>query len=507
MAWGISPRSTAVIPLGDYNAGYYLTLLYHAFQNLGWQINYFNHDGIIAYTPISWASYAEEVSVRIENGNALFKSECVGYQFFFYDYGKNEKNLRLLYGELEYVEYHLQNNLAETTQELMDSVPENQFMSMLNPPMGAKEQLRTFLSAFTPQKNYFVTPLLVLVNVAVYIVTFVTTVVALVLLMVKIAGTDHTINVQNVYLMLGFNHRAQVLHGEVWRLLTSIFLHFSFLHIAGNMIVLIYIGSLIEIKLGRRNYLLLYICCGICASMVSVMWNDAKVSGGASGAIFGLFGILLALLSTPFYDPAPKRALLISTGIFVAYNIIPVGKQIDHAAHFGGLIAGYLLGWLAYLGLKYSRQNLVMAGYVALTVLFTGMCIAFAPQYDYPRLQKLMVQHDSTLKKLNKCFYGKESLGMPHAERVTMLQQDAVPQLKKLANLATQIDGLTLPSKQKQIAHIRSAIMLQECTIFKLLQQEVQDDNYQEHRSEINGATSQINALRIKWGKIDDSEE
>lgn len=100
MAWGISPRKIAVIPLNEYNADHYLTLIYHAFINLGWHIGYFNRDGIIAYTNISWASYAEEVSVRIVNNQAIIKSECIGYQFLFTDYGKNEQNLELLYGEL-----------------------------------------------------------------------------------------------------------------------------------------------------------------------------------------------------------------------------------------------------------------------------------------------------------------------------------------------------------------------------------------------------------------------
>src|ERR1700712_786521 len=108
MAWGISPSKTTVIPLGEYNADHYLTLLYHAFNNLGWRIGYFDRDGIIGYTPISWESYAEEASARIVGNNVVIKSECVGYQMFFTDYGKNAKNMELLLnGEIEYVEYHL----------------------------------------------------------------------------------------------------------------------------------------------------------------------------------------------------------------------------------------------------------------------------------------------------------------------------------------------------------------------------------------------------------------
>jgi len=137
MAFGISPRKVITIPLGDYSADYYLTLLYHAFKNLSWRIGYFDRDGIIGYTPISLESYAEEVSARIVGNNVMIKSECVGYQFFFTDYGKNKKNLELLLnGEIEYVEYHLQENLHETTQQLIDSIPDNQFINLEDPPMG-----------------------------------------------------------------------------------------------------------------------------------------------------------------------------------------------------------------------------------------------------------------------------------------------------------------------------------------------------------------------------------
>ena len=61
-AWGISPYRKVTIPLEDYNPDHYLTLLYQAMLNRYWDIGYFDHDGIIAYTNISWASYSEEIS-------------------------------------------------------------------------------------------------------------------------------------------------------------------------------------------------------------------------------------------------------------------------------------------------------------------------------------------------------------------------------------------------------------------------------------------------------------
>lgn len=355
MAGGISPDRRVTIPLEDYNSDHYLTILYQAMVNMGWHIGYFDHDGIIAYTNISWESYSEEVSARIIDNSVVIKSECVGYQAFFTDYGKNRKNLDRLLDEITYTDFHLQGYLEQTTEELMSAVPEKQFLTLNDPPMAGKELLHGFFSPIIPRKKYFITPLLVIMNTIIFIVTM--TAIHLLISYANKSNLNHGENIfEKIYLLMGFSNRSQVLHGQVWRLVTNIFLHFSVLHLVGNMIVLVYIGSLIESKVGRWNYLMMYLFAGITASMVSVMWNGGAIAAGASGAIFGLFGILLALLSTNFYESSARKALLISTAIFVAYNIIPIGGGIDHAAHFGGLISGYLFGLIAYLGLNHKNQ-------------------------------------------------------------------------------------------------------------------------------------------------------
>lgn len=508
MAFGISPRKIVVIPLGDYDANHYLTLIYHAFNNLGWRISYFDKDGIIAYTNISWESYAEEVSVRIVNNHAVIKSECVGYQFFFTDYGKNAKNLELLLnGEIEYVEYHLKDNLQETTQELMDSVPENQFISLDDPPMGAKEKLRTFLSAFTPRQNYFVTPLLVLTNIAVFIVSMMALIITIIVVNFRLQQhlSSSIKSIDDIYLALGFSSRAQVLNGQVWRLLTNTFLHFSILHIAGNMVVLIYIGSLIESKLGRWNYLFMYLLAGICASITSIVWHDHGIAAGASGAIFGLFGILLALLSTDFYETNARRALLMSTAIFVGYNIIPKGGNIDHAAHFGGLLSGYVIGWIAYLGLKYQRRNLITISALTVTIIYTGLCIWLAPVYQLKELEHLTDETSRISDNLSADFY--KTYDLTRDERLAMFKRKALPEMDTLNGIAKKMVSITLPEKKKQVAQIQSKLILAECHLYQLLYKEFVDNDQVKYRDEINTTTQKINDLRVEWGNHDTSDE
>ncbi|TWR26410.1 rhomboid family intramembrane serine protease [Mucilaginibacter pallidiroseus] len=508
MAWGISPRKTAVIPLNNYNTDHYLTLLYHAFNSLGWHISYFDRDGIIGYTNISWQSYSEEISVRIIDDHAHVKSECVGYQMLFTDYEKNEKNLELLYNEITYIEFHLQHTLQTDTDELIASIPENQFVSFSNPPLGYKGKLKRFLSVFTPKPGYSVTPILVLANIAVFIISYVM-MLARVVAMLSVARerseTAPPINMEDIYLSFGFSNRAQVLNGDIWRLITSTFLHFSLLHIAGNMIALIYIGSLIESKLGRWNFLLLYLLTGLCASITSVVWHTSKIMAGASGAIFGLFGVLLALLSTNFYERNARRALLISTAIFVAFCIIPIGKHVDHAAHLGGVVSGYILGLLAYYGLQTQQRNFVAVAASAVAIVYTAACLMLAPAYQIKEYKEINRQTEKISSALIKDFYQTDSLNRD--ERLLLLKNSALLKMDTLHTLARKLSGLTLPKKQKEIAAIRSKIAMMECEVYKLVYQEFLEDDKLKYRTRIYNTTQKINDLRYKWGQIDDYTE
>ncbi|MCJ8210720.1 rhomboid family intramembrane serine protease [Mucilaginibacter sp. RS28] len=505
MAWGISPRKLEVVPLGAYSADHYLTLLYHAMQNMGWHISYFDHDGIIAYTNISWASYAEEVSARIRGNMVVIKSECVGYQGLFTDYGKNEKNLELLFGEIDVREVVLRAEMEESVQKLMDSVPENQFVQLADPPLAAKEDLRFLPDWFVPTKKYLVTPVLVYLNILAFIASSLAIAVSTIkFLNSKEIRYDDRSPIDDIYLAVGINGRTPVLHGEVWRLITGTFLHGGFMHLLGNMIVLVYIGSLIEWKLGRWNFLFLYLFTGIVASMTSVLWHTDGYALGASGAIFGLFGILLALLSTDFYERNARRALLISTGIFVAFHILPLGKGIDHAAHFGGLISGYVFGWIAYFGLKKNRKgvNTITAGLVSavLSVLFVVIGMATAKDYQLKEYKQLVDKSENYSRNLYAEFYD-DSL-VTRDQKLALFKRKTLPQIKLLQNLEGQYLKLTLPEKERKEASYRAQIVKLQAKYFGLLYREFEEKT-PKYRPQIIAATDSINKLRAKWTEDD----
>ncbi len=501
MAFGISPYKQTLVPLGGYDPDHYLTLLYNAMVGLGWHIGYFDHDGLIAYSNISLASYSEEVSVRITNNWAVIKSECVGYQGFLTDYGKNAKNLERLFTELEYTDALLGNELQERTRELMDSIPENQFISLDNPPMVGKEKLHDFIQVFFPQRNYFITPILVLTNILVYVLSaFAMVIIAAYMIRDKSHFMKDPFGaVKKIQLYLGFNDRSSVLHGQVWRLVTNTFLHFSPMHLIGNMIALIYVGSMIESKLGKWNFLLLYLLTGITASMVSVGWNYNVVSGGASGAIYGLFGILLALASTDFYERNARKAILMSTAILVAITIIPIGRHIDHAAHFGGLISGYIFGLIFYAGIA-NRYSFSLLKSIAVTVFITCSLVCLGikllPDYKLKDYFTLIVRERLTESRVKNCYYGTyvRSDGA-NDTLIKHIEQVGFPLLNTLKDQNKRVSSFILPSKLKREADYRSKVVDLECINFNLYYRGLKEKNIDKYQPQIDSINNVINDL------------
>lgn len=166
---------------------------------------------------------------------------------------------------------------------------------------------------------------------------------------------------------------AMVLQGQWWRLLTACFVHASLLHIAVNLWCLWNLGLFGEPLLGRWGLVWVYVLTGLTGNLLSLAWSlftrtDALVVG-ASGAIFGIAGILIVLLSNrrlalPWEElkrlrgqvilfavanlalgMAPNFAPALSRGEWARLHVNPDSlPRIDNSAHVGGLLAGLALG-------------------------------------------------------------------------------------------------------------------------------------------------------------------
>jgi rhomboid protease GluP len=136
-------------------------------------------------------------------------------------------------------------------------------------------------------------------------------------------------------------------YGEYYRFVTSTFVHFHITHLANNMLLLGLLGYNLELEKGHLKFLIIYFTSGIGGNLLSFAmryyFNQNVVSGGASGAVFGLMGAVLATYiktQKPIGRLAGK-GIIIMIGISLYLGLTDTG--IDNAAHIGGLIVGFLI--------------------------------------------------------------------------------------------------------------------------------------------------------------------
>lgn len=153
----------------------------------------------------------------------------------------------------------------------------------------------------------------------------------------------------SVPLSWGANFGPATQDGQWWRLLTAMFVHFGFIHLVLNMLALWEVGRLVERLYGRWRFSALYLGSGVGGNLLSlVVQGNQAVSGGASGAVFGLYGSLLVFLwrERRQVERREFRWLFGGAALFalLALGMGQVVAGIDNAAHLGGLAAGALFG-------------------------------------------------------------------------------------------------------------------------------------------------------------------
>jgi membrane associated rhomboid family serine protease/Flp pilus assembly protein TadD len=193
----------------------------------------------------------------------------------------------------------------------------------------------------------WVTPTLIGANVLVFLIS--------------LALGASPIEPESRYLLeLGANFGPWTLDGQWWRLLSSAFVHIGFLHLALNMWGLWLLGNIAERMFGNVTFLLLYVLSGIGGSLLSLLWHPEIISAGASGAIFGVAGGLVAFLyfGNILVPKAVIRELLGSLIFIVGFNLFlgALWAGIDNAGHIGGLSVGLVMGAALHRPLPFGKR-------------------------------------------------------------------------------------------------------------------------------------------------------
>lgn len=182
---------------------------------------------------------------------------------------------------------------------------------------------------------------------------------------------------------------------QPWRVLTANYIHIGIIHIALNMWCLWNLGGLAERVFDRWTYFLTYTVCGLTGSLVSLWLHPSRVGAGASGAIFGIAGALIAALYLGRLPvpPTALKATIKSLVSFAAYNLFfgAVVPPIDNSAHLGGLLSGLVMGAILAPHLTSDERNswrrLVFIGagvFLLLAFYFVRKTVLHSAVYQLP---------------------------------------------------------------------------------------------------------------------------
>jgi len=240
--------------------------------------------------------------------------------------------------------------------------------SECNEPLGRSYAQRVTggaaVAGLVPPTHY-TTLLLMLVNSALFAAT-------LILSLKKADSGDALWQIDNYVLYaFGAKESFSIRAGQWWRVLTAGFLHGGLLHILMNSWALYDLGAQVEAAFGTARFLVLYLVSSVAGFVASAWWSPA-LSIGASAAIFGLIGAMIAYgMRSRSWLGAQMKAVYVRWAIYgLLFGLLPM-FAVDNAAHIGGLAAGFGIG---YVGAEEGPRLVewlwrAAAGFAVLTAL------------------------------------------------------------------------------------------------------------------------------------------
>lgn len=433
-----------------------------AMEQMDWEISEITQQNITAFTRFSFRSWNEQVSAAFtEDGELGLFSVSTGAQVL--DFGRNRQNIKRLVNAIDEIDLTITPEaLAVENARYISSSSAGPFTT---PEALAAESPTHRLShssavvkgpfgVFRPVSGYFITPILIGINVFIYL---------LLALVTLYRGGSWWMIDTDLLEMYGANYKEVTLFGEPWRLLTAAFLHADVLHLFFNMYGIMICGVYLEQLLGKWRYLLVYVSCAIVASLGSLWWYDITPSIGASGALFGLFGFIFTLLLRRFLPPVERRALLISIGIYIALRLSLVffTSHIDHAAHISGLLTGMLVAQILYAGLKSPRlqvKSTLAAGSIVLALIVSIYFIL-------PRDVSIYIKKVQTLGYNFTMAQGSYSVGSEKA-REKWLQNFGIYYMDENLRIMDEIDALSLSRDSRERNKIMRKLFLTQRNMF-----------------------------------------
>ncbi len=185
------------------------------------------------------------------------------------------------------------------------------------------------MNSMKNSQKYRITFILMAINIAVYIYT-------------SVVGGDWLNTNFNLIVQYGQVNGLVLGYGWYYQLFTSLFIHVTIVHLAGNMMFLLIFGLRAEEMFSLPEYLFLYFVGGLVGNLLSLVFLPLWVpSAGASGAIFGMFGAC-----TIYIRRTVGQSIMGALMFAFFLLLISSGPEVNNLAHIGGLVAGLLIGYV-----------------------------------------------------------------------------------------------------------------------------------------------------------------
>lgn len=330
---------------------------------------------VLAYNIFVFSDGINEEKLKlIEESHSLHEIEPKALMNFIVD--TRSKEVRKLFsrpkpdrGLLKFITHVVENDLIEA----YDEVPVETLV------LDKKKEYQISYKVKKPILTYG----LIAINILVFLAF---------LLYERVLGMSYG----QLIILFGAKVNSLILEGEYWRFITPIFIHGSLVHLLVNCYSLYIIGSLVERLYGRSKFIIGYMIAGLLGNLFSFLFVPAP-SVGASGAIFGLMGILLYFgLEKPLqFKIYFGRSIITTILINLVYGFM--GTGIDNFAHLGGLIGGFLaIGMLSNTKEKRWYFNKVFYALLLSTMMIGG---AF---YGFNNNESKIMRNMETLYKLEE---------------------------------------------------------------------------------------------------------
>jgi membrane associated rhomboid family serine protease len=267
----------------------------------------------------------------------------------------------------------------------------------------------------------------------------------------------------------------EVSNGEWWRLFTATFLHLNPLHLAFNMLALAMVGPVVERLVGTRTFLAFYLASGLVGSAVSLSVHPLTTSVGASGAIIGLYSVLLAMMferrrRTPLtlgeQAPFVSRLLLhghLQSAISLIAPTLLVGwfdPRADNAAHIGGFLAGCVFGWAGGRRIEWHVPTMRVSA--AAAAIAVGCCaVALATQRELTDVRPALLAAFSVDSQALSRYSGLVKTRMAPVTIRRTIEEEVAPAFSRER---AKLDSLgRIPSQQERtLADLRLYLSLRE---------------------------------------------